>query len=59
MLHIRSKQILSVGAALWLISSPAFALDGADLMKKLTEFWTACFMAAGASLVIQQSLSGQ
>ncbi|WP_313291696.1 hypothetical protein [Rhizobium rhizoryzae] len=36
MLHIRSKQILSVGAALWLVSSPAFALDGADLMKKLT-----------------------
>lgn len=30
-----------------------------DLMKKLTEFWTAYFMAAGASLVIQQSLSGQ
>lgn len=36
MMHIRSKQLLSVGAALWLFSSPAFALDGADLVKKLT-----------------------
>lgn len=36
MTRIRSKQLLSVGAALWLFSSPAFALDGADLVKKLT-----------------------
>lgn len=36
MLHIRSKKLLSIGAALWLFSSPAFALDGADLVKKLT-----------------------
>ncbi|MFD1743945.1 hypothetical protein ACFSE1_00560 [Rhizobium helianthi] len=35
-MHIRSTRFLFAGTALWLAASPAFALDGNDLVKKLT-----------------------
>lgn len=36
MMRVQSTRFLFAGTALWLAASPAFALDGNDLVKKLT-----------------------
>ncbi|AYD00473.1 hypothetical protein [Neorhizobium sp. NCHU2750] len=48
MRHASTARLLAAGTALLAISSPAFALDGADLVKKINN---ALYMEPGAGLV--------